>query len=562
MLGISTTDIFIIVIYFLIITYLGWKAKNKVSNTSDYFLGGRRGTKIMQIANALGAGTHTAQAIAVTGASYQIGLTGIWYQWLYIFSTPFYWLLAPVYRRTRYVTIGDFFEKRYSLKLSVAYSLMGILYFIIEMGLIFRATSISIEVVMNNSVSYVTIILCLTVFFLLYSVMGGLTSALIVNVIQGILIVVLSFLMIPFAWEKVGSISHLKSQLPNYMVSFVAPHELTGFAIIMLIINALVGTVVIPHHMAINGSGKSEMNCRIGWTYGNFTKRLATLGWALVGIYCAVLIPNLPYSKRELAFGLAIINLLPVGLIGLMISAMIATVLAVSHNYMIAGSALLSRHFIAKLFIKDNISEIKKIYIARLSSVLIVFGSVIIAIIIPDVVSGLKYIWQITAFFGIGFWMGIIWKRANSYGVWASLISSILLSLYIGDFTPWSLKLNYEYQILTYLPAGLISLIIFSLLTKSEDEKKINEFYTMLHTPVGEEYKLQNDSNIAQPINRTKFNFEPSLEEKGHSLIIVDLLNINKKFSFKKYRIDIIGFILAWLFVIFILSIGYLITIL
>ena len=42
---------------------------------------------------------------------------------------------------------------------------------------------------------------------------------------------------------------------------------------------------------------------------------------------------------------------------------------------------------------------------------------------------------------------------------------------------------------------------------------------------------------------------EESLEEKGHSLLIVDLLSLHKKFSFKRYRVDLIGFGLAWLIV-------------
>lgn len=43
------------------------------------------------------------------------------------------------------------------------------------------------------------------------------------------------------------------------------------------------------------------------------------------------------------------------------------------------------------------------------------------------------------------------------------------------------------------------------------------------------------------------------LEEQGHSLLIVDLLSLPKKYSFKRYRIDIVGFAAAWLFVFVIL---------
>jgi hypothetical protein len=57
------------------------------------------------------------------------------------------------------------------------------------------------------------------------------------------------------------------------MFSLIAPKELTLFTIAMLVISGLVGIVAQPHHMSVAGSGKTEMNCRVGWTYGNFIKQ-------------------------------------------------------------------------------------------------------------------------------------------------------------------------------------------------------------------------------------------------------------------------------------------------
>ncbi len=559
MFGISIIDLLVVAFYAIIVIWLGWKAKKKVSSSGDYFMGGRRGSKIMQVANALGAGTHTAQAIAVSGATYQIGLAGIWYQWLYLFSTPIYWLLAPVYRRLRYITIGDFFQERYGLKLASAYSVMGLIYFIGEVGLILKATGVSLEAITGGMISAEVIVIVLTVFFLSYSVIGGLTSALIINLLQGVLIVMLSFLIIPFALFAGGGMTAIKDKLPEHMFSFVAPEEVTLFFIVMLIVNGLVGVSVLPHHMAINGSGKSEMNCRTGWTYGNFTKRFATLGWAFVGVFAAALFPGLTSDKREFAFGLAITNLLPVGLIGVMIAAMIATVLAACHNYMVGGSALFTRNFYRR-FAHNNSSEKEKLKVARISSLVVVVGGVTVALTIPSVVDGLKYIWQITAFFGIAFWTGVMWRGANRYGVWASLITTIAVSLYVGNYTPWSLGLAYEYQIALYLPAGFISLVVVSLFTKKEPENQLNKFFALLHTPVGEESKLKEQGfDImleGESVAHKSAADGKSLEENGHSLLLVDFLSLRSKFSFKRYKIDLLGFGFAVLFVIAILLFG------
>jgi hypothetical protein len=50
------------------------------------------------------------------------------------------------------------------------------------------------------------------------------------------------------------------------------------------------------------------------------------------------------------------------------------------------------------------------------------------------------------------------------------------------------------------------------------------------------------------------------MEEEGHSLLIVDLLRLARTFSYRRYRLDVIGFLLAWLWVALLLALGYWIT--
>jgi hypothetical protein len=50
------------------------------------------------------------------------------------------------------------------------------------------------------------------------------------------------------------------------------------------------------------------------------------------------------------------------------------------------------------------------------------------------------------------------------------------------------------------------------------------------------------------------------MEEEGHALLIVDLLRLARTFSYRRYRLDVIGFLLAWLWVALLLALGYWIT--
>jgi Na+/proline symporter len=558
--NLSYLDLAVVFFYVGFVVWLGWRMKKHVATSGDYFMGNRRGSKIMMIMNALGAGTHTDQAIAVSGATYNIGLAGIWYQWVYLFSTPFYWLLAPIYRRVRYITIGDFFEERYGSKLGSAYAVMGLTYFTLEVGLILKGTGTAIDAITGGLIPAEVVVVLLTVFFLAYSVLGGLVSALFINLLQGSFIIVLSFLIIPFALSAGGGLTTMKAKLPEYMFSFVAPHEVTLFFIIMIVLNALIGVVVLPHHMGVGGAGKSEIGCRLGFTFGNFIKRFATLGWAYVGVFAAALYPGLASSQRESAFGMAVTNLLPHGLIGLMIAAMAAMVLAASHNYMVGGSALFTRNFYKKYY-KRETSDVQELKIARVASLVVVIGGVALALLLSSVVQGIKYVWQFTAFFGIAFWMGIIWRRSNRYGVWASLITTSGISLITGAFLGWPL----EYQIAAYLPAGFLVLVLVSRFTEPEPEEQLRKFFTLLHTPVGEEYRLK-EQGIPIMLEGESISDVPSgsrqesLEENGHSLLIVDLLSLRSKFSIKRYRTDLSGFVKATIVVLAILAFALLTT--
>ncbi|MFA7228575.1 MAG: hypothetical protein WC061_06020, partial [Melioribacteraceae bacterium] len=270
----------------------------------------------------------------------------------------------------------------------------------------------------------------------------------------------------------------------------------------------------------------------------------------------AALYPGLSSSNRENAFGIMVANLLPSGLLGLMVAAMIAAILAVLHNYMVGGSAIITRNIYMK-YISKKITIKNELIVARFSSVLIVLGGVIIALIIPSVIHGLKIVWQFTAFFGIGFWMAIIWPRANRYGLWSSLAVTILCTLITGSYLPFGLGWAIEYQIALYLPAGLITFIVVSLFTKPEPQKNLDRFYALLHTPVGEEYRLKEKGfEIVFEGESVSAGKEISLEENGHSLLLVDLLSLHKKFTFKRYRQDIVGFAWAMLFVFGIFALG------
>jgi Na+/proline symporter len=270
------------------------------------------------------------------------------------------------------------------------------------------------------------------------------------------------------------------------MFSLLAEKELSLFPVTMLVISGLVGIVAQPHHMAVAGSGKTEMNCRIGWCYGNFIKRLCTIGWALTGVIAAVLFAShYDHKGRELVFGAMIKQLLPSGLIGLMIAAIIGTVIASCAAFMVSGSALFTRNLYKK-FLKPEADDAHYLLVGRVVSAALTVGSLFFALYMPSVVGATIHFVTIVAFVGIPMWVGIVWQRANSNGAWMSVIGSST-TFFVARRVGW----GQGWQLLSALLVGFALAIVVSLATRPEPADRLRRFFTLLHTPVGEENNLE-----------------------------------------------------------------------
>ena len=133
MFGVSWIDWLVIAFYLALIAAIGVSAARRVRNTASFFIGDRKFGKLMMMFFTFGTGTHSAQAVSVAAKTYRSGASGIWYQWLWLFVTPFFWWLAPVFRRMRAVTTGDFFCARYDRGVASLYAVVGMLQLMVNM---------------------------------------------------------------------------------------------------------------------------------------------------------------------------------------------------------------------------------------------------------------------------------------------------------------------------------------------------------------------------------------------------------------------------------------------
>jgi len=505
-LGLSWADWLTLLLYVALTVWAGIAATRKVKDTIDFFMGGRRFGKAFLIFFAFGAGTSGNDAVGVSSKTYTSGLSGIWYQWLWLFCTPFYWLIAPIMRRMRCLTTGDYFEHRFDGSVAGLYTFVGVLQLTVNIGVIQLGAGSMIEGITGGAISRNAAIIGMTVLMLAYGVAGGLSAAVVTDFLQGILTVVLSFILLPFALDAAGGFAGLheviEREFPEKeMFSLSSPGEINLFWIGMLGLNSLIGIVTQPHIIGVCAAGRTEMDGRVGFAGGNLIKRVCTIAWTVVGLCAIVMYLDRPEVKPDSVFGEAAKDLLPgvaPGLVGLFLAALIASVVSSTNAFMVSSSGLFTQNFYRRWLVRDR-DDRHYLWVGRMSGLVIVIIGVWFSFQFTSVPNGLVTFFKLQAMMGPAFWIGLMWRRATSAGAWAATLAAfgILWATSLAGFHTWAAENLPEYmiwngkfrdswQIFFYLLGGFGVGILVSFVTPRTSKEKLDRVFACIRTPVNE----------------------------------------------------------------------------
>lgn len=523
------------------------------------------------VGQAFGTGTNAENPVAQTVATFTHGFAAIWYQWKNMLITPFYWLLAPWYRRSRRTTIAEIIEDRYGRTLGLVYTALAILFFVFNQGAMLKGAGKMISVATGGQiVSPNGVVLVMTVAFILYSFFGGLKASAYTDMIQGLLIILLSFMLIPAGLAAVGGFSGMRAQLPaDFFQLYNDRSGIDAFTLAMLALNGLVGITAMPHMLSMYATGRSERGGRVGMTYGAMVKRFCTIGWALTGLIVAALILQLGTTLKdpEEAFGFACLHCLGPGLIGLMVSCVLAANMSTCSNFMVNTGALFTNNIYRECF-RPKAVDRELLWVGRVSGLMLTLLGVWFALCVEHVLSAFLFTETIAALMGIMFMGGFLWKRANRYGATTSLVTAFVVyyamnflmtcktsdghfenlwpasqHLYecccngeVGEFlASGQLLLVSKWKGGPFgcaMLAGFISFVLVSLATKPESPELIARFFD----------KMRSDDELEKPTAE-----QPAA--KGRDLLLLDLPGwftaARWRGFFHRYREDLLGFLLA-----------------
>lgn len=503
--GLHTADILVLASYFVVVAVIGSITARNIKQLSDFVLPRKFG-KLMMVMFSFGTGTHSDQAVGVASKSFQNGLSGIWYQWLWLFVTPFFWLIAPIMRRFRALTTADVFELRFDKSVSMLFAVVGILNLVVNIGVMLKGSSTVIHGSTQGAISANFAVAVMTVMFVVYGVAGGLSAAIVTDFIQGVLSIMFSFILLPLILSAVGGIQGIRDSIKDpELLSLVASSEIGVFYIVVISLNVLVGAASKPATMAVCAAGKTEMEGRVGFMFGTLLKRLCTVAWCLTGLGAIVYFAGRDVEPDHV-FGLVAGEFLPklaAGALGLFIAGLLGSVMSSCDAFMIASSGLFTEN-IYKYYVKNK-GQRHYIFVTRLASFLLVAGGVAFAYWLPGVVTGLEIFWKISSMMGIAFWLGLFWRRTTGAGAWAATLTALgvwwltgqqfFVSLLAGcpwadslrlvtEQAPGKLEIYLPWQMIFYLASGFLAGIVVSLFTKPIPKERLDRFYALLRTPV------------------------------------------------------------------------------
>jgi solute:Na+ symporter, SSS family len=514
MFGLSILDLVVIGVFFLMLVIIGFWAMLRVKDQEDFFMGGRRFGRMIQLFAAFGQATSSDTGPSVATTTANNGAAGVWASLMMLFATPSYWLTGVWYRRLRVITMGDYFTERYASKfLGGVYSLMASIsmMLLLTVGFIVMTKTVLVmtpkslpvvpiemivspttsdleslsaqsELTKEETAEYIQALklkryrtsdyaslselekkdmaylqalsprsnyshipknwfIWLTVLFVcLYSIAGGLEAAFISDVLQGIFIIILSVLLLPFAFIEInrvfgsdgvmGAFRSLHAQLPeSYFEIFGSPNsvDFTWYYIIALGIMATINVAAGANQLVAAGAARNENAARFGLTYGTYLKRVTTVFWGITAL-AIVLLYGRSVSDPDHLWGYAshaLLGPLNLGLIGLMIAALMAALLSTADMMMLASSGLITRNLYRPLV--SGKSEKHYVNVGRVFGTLIVVVAAIIVMGSDDLFDQLKIFWEWGVVFSAGFWMGILWRKTNRKSVWYSIASTLVL---------------------------------------------------------------------------------------------------------------------------------------
>lgn len=507
---IQTPDIIITICYILAIVTIGlWtgRANKKSVSSETYFLAGKSLTWPWIGLALFATNISCLHLVSLAQSGFDTGLLNGNFEWMAIIVLILLALFfIPFYIRSKVVTLPDFLEKRYNAACRNWLSVISILSAIVlHIAFSFLAGGIVLETLFGVNM-YVSIIL-ITLLTGLYTIIGGLRSVILTESIQSIVLIAGAVIITAFAWNKAGGWTGLTHTLEqtNSMdkISMVRPvGDVSGLSWLAVLLGYPVlgiwywcadQTIV----QRVLGA-KDENHAKAGALFCGFIKILPVFIFILPGLFAWVLyksnqldlssLPRTIVDGKEVLntkgiYTLMITQLLPPGLIGVLVAALLSGLMSQIAGALNAIATLCSFDLYKRW--KPAASDTQLVKAGRWSAIIALAVSLLLLPLINQYESLFEGINDIIAHIAPPitciFLLGIFWKRASAkaaqYTLWIGSALGVFTFL-VNKFYPGTLLGKIPFMMMTFYLFAVCALIQVVLsfvfpVVHTEESKKL-----------------------------------------------------------------------------------------
>ncbi len=514
-MALSNLDWGIVILFFALTMFIGlWTSRRAGKSVRDYFLSGRDMPwwllGVSMVATTFSADTPNL----VTDIIRKDGIAGNWVWWAFLLTgmaTVF--IYAKLWRRSGITTDLEFYELRYSGKASTFLRGFRAIYLGVFFNVMIMATvllaGIKISAIMLG-MSAIQTVLLVSVITVIYSSLGGLRGVILTDFFQFILSMIgmVAAAVYIVNLPEIDGISNLINH-PNVAskTNFFPDFNDWNVAVPLFLIPIAVqwwsawypgaepgGGGYVAQRMLSSKNEKDAIKATMFFNAAHYALR--PWPWILIALASLILFPELSdiQSKfplvqsdliaHDLAFP-AMMTVLPKGLLGLVIAALIAALMSTISTHLNWGSSYVVNDFYVR-FMDKEATQKTQITVGRLSTIILMILSAVMALFLTNAMEAFNILLQIGAGTGLLFLLRWFWWRINAYSEIAAMIISFVLAIYFELIYQGSLE-SYERMLLSVLITTLVWLSV-TLMTRPTDQNTLLDFYRKI-LPAGGSWK-------------------------------------------------------------------------
>ncbi|OZC57049.1 sodium:solute symporter [Rhodococcus sp. RS1C4] len=376
--------------YFVVLIAVGVQTMKKVSNADDFAVAGNRIVWPVFFGSLAAAFLGGGASLGVAGATMRDGYVYMFAFCAFGIQTVLVGLfVAPKLKRYKGAhTLGDVMHAHYGKPARVV---TGGLSIALCTGIL-GAQALAIGTVVNATLDVpptLAIILGMGV-TVLYSTFGGAWAVIQTDLLQFVFLGILIPVTLLIGLHAVGGPSALVDALPSDHMTLMGDYSVMKF--VGLFAALLLGETLVPPYAQRTFSTPDSSHARKGFVTAGIFFFFFFIS-ASIGAVAFVLYPGI---EPDSALPTVVTNLMPVGLLGLLVAALLAVVMSTASSY-INSSAVVFTDDLYRPLAKQSTSQRKRLKIERVLSVAVGAGATIFALTVPSIVDALLYSYTLWA---------------------------------------------------------------------------------------------------------------------------------------------------------------------